>query len=111
MSTITPVVAGTKDPSPFRGSISQTAPLCREFQYPWKSGFPSGVRGGLNVFAFSIAHLWNSTESSGQLPVCNARIAVNAVTRRIIACPLPVDTGGTRSPEADSGLCEGRVAS
>src|SRR2546427_531401 len=33
MSTITPVVAGTSDPSPFLGSMSQTAPLCRVFQY------------------------------------------------------------------------------
>src|SRR6185503_3262769 len=37
-------------------------------QYPWKSGTPSGVRGGLKVFAFSCAHAWNARVSAGQPP-------------------------------------------
>src|SRR5262245_35750362 len=38
------------------------------FQKPLKSGLPSAVRGGMKVFIFSAAHVWNAVGSSGHPP-------------------------------------------
>src|SRR6476646_9023601 len=40
------------------------------FQNPLKSGLPSGVRGGVNVFIFSSAQRWKAVGSSEQPADC-----------------------------------------